>query len=638
VSLARGQTTQNRTATCEAQYPEARYSGLGTVEHNPRDSLLSIFAAIGQSRIVPIPMPLSVGDRLGPYEIVAPIGAGGMGEVYRARDTRLNRIVAIKVSKTEFSERFEREARAIASLNHPNICTLHDVGPNYLVMELVEGPTLADHIMRGAIPLDETLRIARQIGEAFEAAHAMNIVHRDLKPGNIKIKPDGTVKVLDFGLAKIGGTTAAPSEDSHTLSMGATQPGAILGTAAYMSPEQARGRIVDKRADIWAFGVVMYEMLTGRRLFKGEDLSETLASVFKDEPRWNDVPLKVRRLLKKCLEKDPKRRLSEIADAWALLDDEPSAWSRFGILGWGMAGVLAIALAVALWALWRVPPPPDRPLTRLLVDLGTDGAFSDTLTPLTISPDGRRLVLAQGGRLRMRQLDQAQSTAVPGTEGAGDAFFSPDGLWIGFAKGAKLWKVSLEGGAPEELCDAPNLRGASWGRDGNIVAALDRVGGLSRVSENGGKPEPVTHIDQSDISSHRFPQVLPDGSAVLFTAGTGTNPNGDLILVHSLKTGREKILSLLAGRVSGFRLSKHSLCRSNEPGQARINGPATTGTRKRCRLSLRRQRVVRLHTIRHIGFRAQPGRGVEAIHRPADVRREERDADFIAITRTGALR
>ena len=488
-------------------------------------------------------MPILVpGQSLGPYEVLSALGAGGMGEVYLARDTRLRREVAIKVSAERFSERFEREARAIASLNHPNICTLYDVGPNYLVMELVEGPTLADRIARGAIPLEETLQIARQIGDALEAAHAKNVVHRDLKPGNIKIKPDGTVKVLDFGLAKIGGTPALESENSPTISMSATQAGVILGTAAYMSPEQARGQTVDKRADIWSFGVVMYEMLTGRRLFKGQDVSETVASVIKDQPTWDDIPPHVRRLLKKCLEKDPKRRLADIADAWGLLDDEPPLLSRLGIAACAAAGVLSIALAAALWALWRVPPPVDRPLMRLLVDLGTDGALQGGVTPLAISPDGRRLVLNQNGRLWMRQLDQAQSAAVPGTEDAFDPFFSPDGLWIGFAKSARLWKVSVQGGSPVELCDAPNLRGASWGPDGKIIAALDRVGGLSSVSENGGKPEPLTHTDpQSEKTSHRAPQVLPDGT-VLFTAGNGTDPNGNLIIAQSLKTGQKKIL------------------------------------------------------------------------------------------------
>src|ERR1700724_152 len=245
-------------------------------------------------------MSLSAGDHLGPYEILSPIGAGGMGEVYRARDPRLNRDVAIKVSTAQFSERFEREAKAIAALNHPNICQIYDVGPNYLVMEFIEGES-----PKGPMPLDEALRIARQIADALEAAHDKGITHRDLKPGNIKIKPDGTVKVLDFGLAKIEAVSGvSQSENSPTLSMAATQMGVILGTAGYMSPEQARGKPVDRRADIWAFGVVLYEMLTGQRLFQGEDVSHTMAAVIMQEPNLDVVPVQVRKLLRRCLEKD----------------------------------------------------------------------------------------------------------------------------------------------------------------------------------------------------------------------------------------------------------------------------------------------------------------------------------------------
>src|SRR5262245_48358830 len=262
-------------------------------------------------------MGLAAGTRLGPYEIVAQIGAGGMGEVYRAHDPRMGRDVAIKTSAERFSDRFEREVHAVAALNHPHICHIYDVGPNYLVMELVDGITLADRINQGAIPLDEALRIARQIGDALEAAHDKGIVHRDLKPANIKITSDGTVKVLDFGLAKMAepALVGSPSE-SPTMMMGATIAGEIMGTAAYMAPEQARGKPVDKRADIWAFGVVLYEMLTGRRLFEGETISDTLAGVLTKEPDWDRAPAKVRRLLRRCLEKDPKRRLHDIGDAW----------------------------------------------------------------------------------------------------------------------------------------------------------------------------------------------------------------------------------------------------------------------------------------------------------------------------------
>jgi len=275
---------------------------------------------------------VNVGSRVGPYEIVAEIGAGGMGVVYRARDTRLGRDVAIKVSSERFTERFEREAREVASLNHPNICTLHDVGPDYLVMELVEGETLADLLAQRprsspGLPFEDTVRLARQIASALEAAHEKGVIHRDLKPGNIKITPDGTVKVLDFGLAKFDVThaDAASGSDAHQLTnsptLDATGVGLILGTAAYMAPEQARGKRVDKRADIWAFGVVLYEMLTGSKPFVGEDVSTILAAVIQAEPRWDGVPRSMQRLLKKCLEKDPRRRLRDIGDMWHVVDD-----------------------------------------------------------------------------------------------------------------------------------------------------------------------------------------------------------------------------------------------------------------------------------------------------------------------------
>ncbi len=293
-------------------------------------------------------MALATGVKLGPYEIIELIGRGGMGEVYRARDPRLGRDVAIKVSVERFTERFDREARVIASLNHPNISTLHDVGPNYLVMELVEGETLAERIRQGALPFNEALKIARQVADALEAAHEKGITHRDLKPGNIKIKPDGSVKVLDFGLAKTGGTPAILSENSPTMTMGQTQAGVILGTAAYMSPEQAKGKNVDKRTDIWAFGVVLYEMLAGRQLFGGETTTEVLAAVIEREPRWDRVPQQTQTLLRRCLEKDPRRRLRDIADAMPLLEEQPTPVAPARPMPWIAASV---ALIVALAAL-----------------------------------------------------------------------------------------------------------------------------------------------------------------------------------------------------------------------------------------------------------------------------------------------
>jgi serine/threonine-protein kinase len=509
-------------------------------------------------------MPLSAGTRLGPYEIVAPIGAGGMGEVYRARDTRLGRDVALKVSAAQFTERFEREGRTIATLNHPNVCALYDVGAlpdglGYLVMELVEGPTLAERIREGALPLSDALAIARQIGTALDAAHEKGIIHRDLKPANIKVTHEGVVKVLDFGLAKAGGTAPANDpEQSPTMSMAATQAGVILGTAAYMSPEQARGKVVDKRADIWAFGVVLHEMLTGKRLFQGEDLRDTLASVVKDRPDLTGVPAPVRRLLERCLEKDPKKRLRDIGDAWGLLDEEVESTaplqSRLGKAGWIIAGALVFALIVAVVTsvlLYNATrPAPLRPLIRLNAEIAPDmplarGGGGSAGNMLAVSPDGARLAVTLRGadgklRLYTRLLNQSQVTPLVGTENASFPFFSPAGDWIGFFADNKLKKIAVEGGEAVTLCDAPNLRGASWGDDGNIIAALNTGGVLSRVPSEGGAPVPVTKLNSGEVT-HRWPQVLPGSQAVLFTASTHTGREDDgNIDVISLKTGERK--------------------------------------------------------------------------------------------------
>src|ERR1051326_8394038 len=332
-------------------------------------------------------MPLSAGEKLGPYEIVESIGKGGMGEVYRARDARLNRDVAIKVSAAEFSERFEREAKAVAALNHPNICHVYDVGPNYIVMEYIEGEA-----PKGPLPLEEVLRITRQIADALEAAHDKGITHRDLKPGNIKVKPDGTVKVLDFGLAKIEPVAGVlQSENSPTLSMAATQMGMILGTAAYMSPEQARGKAVDKRADIWAFGVVFYELLMGKQLFQGEDVSHTMAAVIMQEPNLDAVPVQVRKLLQRCLVKDPKKRLRDISGVGLLLESgtglqpgtAPQAKAPATKLPWTAAAVLAVATGVALWAPWRQSLPAPQ-MARFEISPPDKEAFDNAMQ---ISPD-----------------------------------------------------------------------------------------------------------------------------------------------------------------------------------------------------------------------------------------------------------
>ncbi len=472
-------------------------------------------------------MALSAGDKLGPYEILAPIGAGGMGEVYRARDPRMGREVAIKVSAERFSERFDREVRAVASLNHPNICQIYDVGPNYLVMEMIDGPTLAERIKEGAIPLEESLHIVHQIGDALEAAHEKGIVHRDLKPGNVKVKPDGVVKVLDFGLAKVGGTPTVPTEDSPTISMAATQAGVILGTAAYMSPEQARGKPVDKRADIWAFGVVLYEMLAGRRLFAGEDISEILAGVIKEEPRLDKAPAPVRRLLRACLEKDPKKRLRDVADAWQLLEEAPTtpatapSPSRLGMVAGGLAVVLAVGLGAVSWLHFR-ETQPMLPAARFEVVLpeGTG------LTFLSLSPDGRNLAFVsnEGGttRIWLRQLDSLESHALPGTDDASYPFWSPDGANLGFFAQGKLKKISAAGGPAQTLCPAPTARGGTWNQNQEIIFAPDLTGGLYRVSAEGGVPALISKFTPAgNADSQRYPEFLPSGNAFLYLYQSG---------------------------------------------------------------------------------------------------------------------
>ncbi|HEY2844309.1 MAG TPA: protein kinase [Bryobacteraceae bacterium] len=511
-------------------------------------------------------MPLSIGDKLGPYEILAPIGKGGMGDVYRARDTRLGRDVAIKVSAERFSERFEREARAIASLNHPNICTLHDIGPNYLVMELVEGATLSERIVKGALPLDESLKIAVQIAEAIDTAHENGIVHRDLKPANIKIKPDGMVKVLDFGLAKVSGASAGKPEDSLTLTMGLTETGLILGTAPYMAPEQARGEAVDKRADIWAFGVVLFEMLTGRRLFAGKTISDTLASVLTKEPEWDSVPPRAERLLRRCLERDPKRRLRDIGEARFLLEDDghiaaPASESRWL---WKIStAILAIVLMIALVFFSISRHQTAAPMMQLSVDLGNDAALAPGRgTSMALSPDGSQLVFVTGqalvkSRLAIRRLDQTKAVPLAGTDGAESPFFSADGKSIGFFADGKLKKMDATGSVPVTLCDAPSQREGSWGEDNNIVFAATNHGGLSRVSSSGGTPQPVTELDkQRGEWTHRFPQVLPGAEAVLFATGSNLSAGEANIDVLSFKTGKRKTL-VEAGAYGHYLPSGH---------------------------------------------------------------------------------
>ncbi len=514
-----------------------------------------------------------IGKSIAHYRVTEMLGKGGMGVVYRATDTKLNRDVALKVLPEVFARdtdrmaRFKREAHVLASLNHPNIASIYGLeesdGIHCLVLELVEGPTLAERIQEGAVPLEEALNIAKQIAEALEAAHEKGVIHRDLKPANVKVTPEGMVKVLDFGLAKAMAEEATQADASHsrTGSIMPTHEGVIIGTAGYMSPEQARGHEADKRADIWAFGVVLFEMLTGKRTFKGETTSDTLAAVLKLEPEWEvlpaETPATIRRLLRRCLEKDRKRRLHDIADARIEIDEglaEPvgeiglpvgipppqSLWRR--ALPWAVAGMLT----VAFFALWWATRPKPKPPMRLSVELVPgESLWTEQGPAAVISPDGTRLAFVttdgQGQQnLYLRPLDQLQANPLSGTEGAANPFFSPDGEWIGFFAENKLKKVSVSGGAAVTLCDAEgNGRGGSWGEDGAIIFAPGPTVGLSRVSSAGGTPEAVTTLDgEKGEISHRWPQVLPGGEAILFTAGNPELGVDELnIEVQRLKNG-----------------------------------------------------------------------------------------------------
>jgi serine/threonine-protein kinase len=488
------------------------------------------------------------------YRITAKLGEGGMGEVWRATDTKLNRDVAIKILPEAFAQdadrmvRFEREAQVLASLNHPNIAAIYGVEKRALIMELVEG-----EMLHGPLPVETALDRARQIAEALEYAHERGIIHRDLKPANIKVTPEGRVKVLDFGLAKAMSSEGTPGDpaSSPTLTMRATIAGTILGTAAYMSPEQARGQNVDRRADIWAFGVVLYEVLTGRTLFAGPTISDTLAAVLTKEPDLSAIPAQARPVVERCLRKDPRGRWRDIGDVRVALEDgvlaPPVAESwRSSWLWPTAAAVLAGAMVVAGAGWWRASRPVDHPLTRLSVDLGPAAVTGLNLTA-AISPDGRRLVFAARGsdgtqQLATRLLDQAQPTLLPGTEGGSDPFFSPDGQWIGFFGGAEIKKIPVLGGAPVTVCNVNISNGASWGEDENIIAGIAAQSPLYRVPSAGGPRQTLTKFGPGELT-HRWPQVLPGAHAVLFTASPSLNAMDNAnIEAISLQTGKIKIL------------------------------------------------------------------------------------------------
>jgi serine/threonine-protein kinase len=529
-------------------------------------------------------MSLQPGTTLGPYSVTAKIGEGGMGEVYRARDTKLDRDVALKVLPQAFTEdpdrlaRFEREAKVLASLNHPNIAAIHGLeesdGVRALVLELVEGPTLADRIAQGPIPIDEALPIAKQIAEALEAAHEAGVIHRDLKPANIKVKDDGTVKVLDFGLAKaLEGDTGSDPSESPTLTAAATQLGVIMGTAAYMSPEQARGESVDKRADIWAFGCVVYEMLSGRRSFEGRTVSDTLASVLKTEPDWKvlsgDVPASVRKLLRRSLNRDRKERLQHIGDArveikealTAAASDEtvvtpgaqPAGWRQ--ALPWSL-GTLVVGSVVTGLAVWSVtgPPAPVPRVARFAIPppapetVGVPGSSS----MLAISPDGTKVVYAASGgspyQLYVRDLGALTATPLQGLDTpVFSPFFSPDGALVGFddVSDNTLKRISIFGGPAVTICStgAGIVLGASWGEDDTIIFGTNLPSGLWRVPYGGGEPEEITSPDVGQAGvNHAWPHILPGGRAVLFTIQTEGDIENAQIALLDLDTGHQRVL------------------------------------------------------------------------------------------------
>ena len=516
------------------------------------------------------------GTKLAHYEILSALGKGGMGEVWKTKDTKLGREVAIKTLPEEFAKdadrlaRFEREAKLLASLNHPNIAAIYGLeesnGTRFLVLELDEGDTLADRMKNGAIPVEESLKLASQISEALEAAHEKGVVHRDLKPANIKVTPDGKVKVLDFGLAKAFAADQADVNlsNSPTLSMQATQQGVILGTAAYMSPEQARGEDADQRADVWAFGVVLFEMLTGRGTFEGRTVSDVLAAVLAKDPQWNSLPHNVhprlRLLLERCLAKELKDRYTGVGDArvdvHTVLADpggvlvQPIAEvvqaTRQSKLPWVAVFVAgAIIAGMAVWVFMQ--PDPAQPVRLTAIHPGTEVVGNNFDVDVILSKDGRRIVYIAGGeqegRLYVRDLDQLEPTLL--AESARSPFLSPGDQWVGFMSSRTWMKVAMTGGPAVrvgEVGAAP--RGATWGPDDTILFATDdNSTGLYGISASGGEAEVLTTPDSGTGElDHLFPEFLPGGRAVLFTITNNQGLGNSQIAVLDLESGNHRIL------------------------------------------------------------------------------------------------
>ncbi|HJU42441.1 MAG TPA: protein kinase [Vicinamibacterales bacterium] len=522
------------------------------------------------------------GQRLGAYDVGPLLGVGGMGEVYRARDTKLNRDVAIKVllpavaDDPERLARFRREAQTLASLNHPGIAQIHGIedssGGPFLVMELVDGPTLADRIAAGPLPVDEAIAIARQLADALEAAHERGVIHRDLKPANIKVCDDGSVRILDFGLAKAldsqaGGAAARSMANSPTIASPMTQPGLILGTAAYMSPEQAKGRVVDKRTDVWAFGCVLYEMLTGRRAFEGEDVTDTIASVMRAEPDWQalpaDTPEPIYLLLKRSLEKDRRARIADISVARFLIAEpvargaisagSPAAAGRSSRLRVPVAALsgLLVGAALAAAVAWTVTPVPATPSPirfAVVAPVPLPFLFQGNDRDIAITPDGAHLIYrsinasrSTPAQLVVRPLSELGARALSGTDGARNPFPSPDGKWVAFTAGGELRKIALAGGTPTTICKISGaLRGAHWTKDDFIVYGTS-AGHIYGVSANGGEPTEMTTPDEKKGELHSFPRLLPGGRAMLFV-NAASSVEGAIIQAIDLTTKEQKTL------------------------------------------------------------------------------------------------
>jgi eukaryotic-like serine/threonine-protein kinase len=506
-------------------------------------------------------LALTSGSRLGVYEVTAPIGEGGMGQVYRATDTKLKRDVAIKVLPPAVAgdpdrlARFQREAEVLAALNHPNIAGIYgaeeSAGITALVMELVEGEDLAERVARGAIPLDEALAIAQQIADALEAAHEQGIIHRDLKPANIKVRDDGTVKVLDFGLAKAVETAGVMS--SASMSPTITTPamtgvGIILGTAAYMSPEQARGKVADKRSDNWAFGCVLYEMLTAKRAFDGDDVSDTMAAVLRSEPDWSALPASLPQpialMLRRCLEKDRRRRVGDVSTIRFLLDEQATltplagadshagavADARDRAFRWtapaAAIGLVAVGTALGAAGVWYAGPRGAAPpVIRFNVPLGEGQTFTTTTDlEVALSPDGSKMVYVANRRLYLRSMSDVDAQPIRGTDvNPRHPTFSPDGASVAYfsADERALKRIAVMGGAPVTICSLAEMTplgplGGSWDGD-TILFGVQSVGrsGIGRVAASGGKPELLIQGDANTFAD--APQMLPDGDHVLFT-------------------------------------------------------------------------------------------------------------------------